>query len=200
MSDTVMSPEAKPLPPRQQRFVEEYVLDLNATQAAIRAGMQVLSSSGVPPGYYVYGLVSPVTDKLFYVGKGLGRRWLAHYREETGSKGNDGKRAEIVLGNREPRCVVLADGLAEPEAFAIEGAFIRALPGLTNLAPGQRSDDERQRDAARAVLLEMESWPPEERGPLYGRCVDELKAIIAGKRPTGAVLRSVNGGPSVRVA
>jgi phage terminase small subunit len=26
------------LPPRQQRFVEEYLLDLNATQAAIRAG------------------------------------------------------------------------------------------------------------------------------------------------------------------
>jgi phage terminase small subunit len=29
---------AKPLAPRQQRFVEEYLLDLNGTQAAIRAG------------------------------------------------------------------------------------------------------------------------------------------------------------------
>lgn len=29
---------AKPLTPKQQRFVEEYLLDLNATQAAIRAG------------------------------------------------------------------------------------------------------------------------------------------------------------------
>lgn len=28
----------KPLTPRQQRFVEEYLIDLNATQAAIRAG------------------------------------------------------------------------------------------------------------------------------------------------------------------
>lgn len=33
-----MASEATPLPPRQQRFVEEYLLDLNATQAAIRAG------------------------------------------------------------------------------------------------------------------------------------------------------------------
>ncbi|MDZ7854209.1 MAG: terminase small subunit [Halomonas sp.] len=29
---------SKPLPPKQDRFVEEYLLDLNATQAAIRAG------------------------------------------------------------------------------------------------------------------------------------------------------------------
>jgi len=28
----------KPLTPKQQRFVEEYLIDLNATQAAIRAG------------------------------------------------------------------------------------------------------------------------------------------------------------------
>lgn len=30
--------ELKPLTPKQQRFVEEYLIDLNATQAAIRAG------------------------------------------------------------------------------------------------------------------------------------------------------------------
>jgi phage terminase small subunit len=29
---------ARPLTPKQQRFIEEYVVDLNATQAAIRAG------------------------------------------------------------------------------------------------------------------------------------------------------------------
>jgi len=29
---------AKPLTPKQQRFVDEYLIDLNATQAAIRAG------------------------------------------------------------------------------------------------------------------------------------------------------------------
>jgi phage terminase small subunit len=35
-----MTPTRKPnqLPPKQQRFVGEYLKDLNATQAAIRAG------------------------------------------------------------------------------------------------------------------------------------------------------------------
>lgn len=32
------APEDRPLSPRQQRFVEEYIIDLNATQAARRAG------------------------------------------------------------------------------------------------------------------------------------------------------------------
>jgi hypothetical protein len=31
-------PDRSMLTPRQQRFVEEYLVDLNATQAAIRAG------------------------------------------------------------------------------------------------------------------------------------------------------------------
>lgn len=31
-------PQARPLTPRQQAFVREYLIDLNATQAAIRAG------------------------------------------------------------------------------------------------------------------------------------------------------------------
>jgi phage terminase small subunit len=31
-------PDERPLSPKQARFVEEYLQDLNATQAAIRAG------------------------------------------------------------------------------------------------------------------------------------------------------------------
>ena len=38
MSKPAPSPAQKPLTPKQQRFVEEYLVDLNATQAAIRAG------------------------------------------------------------------------------------------------------------------------------------------------------------------
>ncbi|HHX27616.1 MAG TPA: terminase small subunit [Firmicutes bacterium] len=36
--------ERKPLTPRQERFVEEYLIDLNATQAAIRAGYSPASA------------------------------------------------------------------------------------------------------------------------------------------------------------
>ena len=34
-----------PLTPRQRRFAEEYILDLNATQAAIRAGFSAATAN-----------------------------------------------------------------------------------------------------------------------------------------------------------
>jgi phage terminase small subunit len=39
----------RPLPARQQRFVEEYLLDLNATQAAIRAGYSAKTADVTGP-------------------------------------------------------------------------------------------------------------------------------------------------------
>ena len=35
----------RPLTPRQCRFVEEYVVDLNATQSAIRAGYSIRTAA-----------------------------------------------------------------------------------------------------------------------------------------------------------
>ena len=46
------------LTPKQQRFVEEYLTDLNATQAAVRAGINLLDVSSVE-GFYVYFLIDP---------------------------------------------------------------------------------------------------------------------------------------------
>ena len=38
MAQAAIPDPARPLAPRRQRFVEEYLVDANATQAAIRAG------------------------------------------------------------------------------------------------------------------------------------------------------------------
>src|SRR4051794_11457661 len=44
---TAAQPQAKgPLTPKQQRFVEEYVVDLNGKHAAIRAGYSATSAEG----------------------------------------------------------------------------------------------------------------------------------------------------------
>ena len=37
----------KPLPAKRQRFVEEYLIDLNATQAAIRAGYSAKTAGSI---------------------------------------------------------------------------------------------------------------------------------------------------------
>lgn len=39
--------DPRPLTPKQQRFVEEYLIDLNATQAAIRAGYSARTAKSI---------------------------------------------------------------------------------------------------------------------------------------------------------
>lgn len=46
----VPDPAARPLTVRQQRFVEEYLVDLNATQAAIRAGYSARAARSIASG------------------------------------------------------------------------------------------------------------------------------------------------------
>jgi phage terminase small subunit len=46
------------LTPKQQRFVEEYLIDLNATQAAIRAGYSAKTSAWIGPRLVSKGHVS----------------------------------------------------------------------------------------------------------------------------------------------
>ncbi len=47
-----------PLTPKQQRFIDEYLIDLNATQAAIRAGYSVETAKKKAAGWVVKGSVS----------------------------------------------------------------------------------------------------------------------------------------------
>lgn len=143
----------KPLNPKQQRFVEEYLIDLNATQAAIRAGI-TLEPFRVVEGAYVYLLIDPRNDAVFYVGKGTGRRPMAHLapRQANVVKG------EMILAIRaaglEPQIAILESGLTDDDAYRIESALIRAWSdSLTNIAQGTTSNGDRAVAGARELLL-----------------------------------------------
>ncbi len=81
---------AETLTPKQQKFIEEYPLDLNATQKAIRAGLDWEQ----PDGFYVYFLVNPITGLVLYVGKGCKNRAHSHLRR-FGKTGNALKYTDI---------------------------------------------------------------------------------------------------------
>jgi hypothetical protein len=71
-------------------------------------------------GYYVYLLVNPLNGKVFYVGKGKGKRSLSH----LGGVGESNKRQiikEIRAQKQEPRIEILAHGLRDEQtALKIE--------------------------------------------------------------------------------
>ena len=129
--------------------------------------------------YYVYVLVDPRDDSIFYVGKGTGQRLLAHGDEallRTGPGGRSGKVArirEIHDVGLEPRIDVIRHGLDEEQAFHVEGALIDGFDGLTNVvrghgtAQGRLSLDELKRrygatrvhdSAPPAICVRLGAW------------------------------------------
>ncbi len=100
-------------------------------------------------GYYVYLLLDPENEQVFYVGKGSGNRIFAHINatlaDETPSDKLDKIRA-IRANKLEIAHIVHRHGLTEKEAFEVEAALIDfiGLSGLTNQIQGHNSDDRGQ--------------------------------------------------------
>lgn len=89
-------------------------------------------------GRYVYVYVDPFDGSVFYVGKGTGRRALAHL-DARGTSKRAARIREIRRRGAEPRIEILVHGLESHEdALRIEAAAIDLLrlPELTNEVRG----------------------------------------------------------------
>jgi len=92
--------------------------------------------------YYVYVLVDPSDESVFYVGKGSKQRLLAHGRaadlavHEAPKSGKVLRIRAIRSAGHEPRVDVVRHGLEESQALLVEAALIDSFDGLTNVAGG----------------------------------------------------------------
>ncbi|MDA3038484.1 MAG: hypothetical protein O3C27_02960 [Actinomycetota bacterium] len=138
--------------------------------------------------FYVYVLVDPRDESVFYVGKGTGERLLAHGREadlivdESIRSSKVAKIRELRDLGCEPRIDIVRHGLREDEALLIEAALIDCLDHLTNRVAGHGTavgrsplDELATRygasavptDAPPALLIRLGRWrdAPEEIEP-----------------------------------
>lgn len=84
-------------------------------------------------GHYVYAYRDPRSGRVFYIGKGSGRRALSHLTFAPNSRVSAIIRS-IRKSGSEPRIEVLAHGLPNADvALRLESALIRAL-GVETLA------------------------------------------------------------------
>ena len=97
--------------------------------------------------YYVYRLIDPRNGETFYVGKGKGNRVFQHVTATLPPGEKDAISDKIDRINRirgdgfEVIHVIHRHGLAEMEAFHVEGALIDALPGLANIQDGHYNSE-----------------------------------------------------------
>ncbi len=103
--------------------------------------------------YYVYGLIDPRNNKVFYIGKGTGNRVFEHEKETLNKDVDSNKESEklkliseINDAGLEVKKVIINANLTEEEAFAAEAALINAFnylddESLTNIVSGHHSTE-----------------------------------------------------------
>lgn len=123
------------------RFICGFDMDVGISDAQLR-------EIGVQFGkYYVYTLRDPRTGRVFYVGKGTGRRMFAHFADvaKAGAAASmDGHLpllSKLTRDGCQPRdiCRVEARVEHEQQAFALEALllkFVHGLPSVDNRVAG----------------------------------------------------------------
>jgi len=108
--------------------------------------------------YYVYHLIDPRDNSVFYVGKGSGDRLNQHSKDaRKGFVQNAEKHRRIEDIHKAGLNVVeliVADNLTEDHAFIIERGMIQDMKhnGITNIANGFMTNIEKAPEQAKAEI------------------------------------------------
>lgn len=94
--------------------------------------------------YYVYLLIDPDSNRVFYVGKGIGNRIFDHLKQAVLSDDESEKLSTIRAiheKSRQVKLIIHRHGLTEKEAYEVESALIDliGLDQLTNIVAGYHS-------------------------------------------------------------
>lgn len=96
-------------------------------------------------GYYVYALIDPRTDGVFYIGKGIENRVFNHEIEHDKDPESEKRKIQTINAiekeNLHVKRVIINWGLTESEAFAAEASLINLLhytkkENLSNIVAG----------------------------------------------------------------
>lgn len=115
-------------------------------------------------GYYVYLLINPLDNKIFYVGKGKGNRVFEHAKAAPLAWFESDKLniiRDIIDKGESVKYYILRHGMTENEAYLVESAFIDFLTfrdfsfvaNITNIVAGHNQWDKGLKTVEEIELL-----------------------------------------------
>lgn len=117
--------------------------------------------------WYVYALIDPANNRIFYIGKGIDGRVLKH-EEQTirGNRSNQRNRrktayvAKVINSGKEVIKRILYTTYSEEAALAVEEQIIKALKyeGLTNIIGGYSGISDRMKRIAQAASSDLQRY------------------------------------------
>lgn len=148
---------------KQKRFCDEYLIDFNATQVAIRAGYRLKISPC--DRFFVYLLIDPRNEQIFYIGKGTKKRPY-HHLVESNRKGKINRfktnRISDILGSGyEVDIYYFETNLNEQQAFRLEHEIIKHIGtvNLTNISGGIKKATAREEALyALSRIMPFDQW------------------------------------------
>lgn len=159
------------------KFIKSYNKCNDALIAYRDAYAKEMRVCGNQQDFYVYVLADNKDNKIFYVGKGSGNRYLKSQSVSLNSRDiNHLKVRKIRQLNESGRSIcslLIADNLSEKAAYKMEGKLIEKLPDLVNInlnAVTQLQITEAFYENMKSWLLPFEEWwhsPHRPRHSLY---------------------------------
>lgn len=156
--------------------------------------------------YYVYQLIDPRSNIVFYVGKGTGNRAYTHNEFKDGNNNyyKDNAIKELHHQGLEPTVEIVKYFVNEQEAYDYEDSLIESIgiDNLTNITEGARPPSKQgwrpsaetlaKRSASLKGIERTEEWKKNlslskqgANNPMYGKkipCTEERRlAVLQGK-------------------
>lgn len=198
---------------KQENFCQTYINTKEFFISKLTSGIEF--PVGYGDKYYVYLLINPLDDQIFYIGKGKKNRAEHHLKEnKRGTLSNYRKHSiinEIVKSGEEPLIVVFANNLNETKALALEKLLIgRFKKHITNKSSGQVDRHLNNKTWAQNTLrrcVPYESWIkdhqhlPDKIKDTYKLVYSEIERIARGELKIYNTIESiqVNGKKVIRL-
>ncbi|WP_311514794.1 LEM-3-like GIY-YIG domain-containing protein [Oligella urethralis] len=149
------APAARKLTPKQEAFCLAYIETGNASEAYRRSGV---SEENIGSGFYVYFLIDPTNQQIFYIGKGKNNRVRQHAVAARKGRIDNAEKHKRIIAIQEQGGDVIESIFCncenESQAFIIEREMIEKLAahGLTNIKGGIYTNEELAKERVKSLL------------------------------------------------